>query len=117
VSSRRPAGLHPDLSDRRVEALRRLIEHAAVTAEILPAGSSGVWLATATADGAIVDVAAGLSPLTAATRLAEQLHDAHPCQLCGRPRVVDPHPDDAQPEWCALTYDPDSDEYHPACAR
>ena len=57
--------------------------------------------------------------LTAATRLAERLHDAHPCPHCRRPSVVDDHLGDVgldyDPQWCPIAYDPASGDYRHAC--
>ena len=55
--------VHPDHLDPHLEALRRLVEQADTTVEVLPCGDA-IWIATARRDGAYIDAAADLRPLT-----------------------------------------------------
>lgn len=68
------------------------------------------------------DVAAARDPLTALSRLLEQLIDGSPCRHCGKPAAFDPDMDivDMPPvftrELCVYAWDPELKVYRRGCA-
>ncbi|MBO0743601.1 MAG: hypothetical protein J2P43_01185 [Candidatus Dormibacteraeota bacterium] len=119
----------PQLQDQRLVAAVDLLHRVGAASfemrysEPEQDDSPVVWIAIITLHekhplGANVppQVAAGLSPLRAAEKLAEQLVDGGRCKHCHRPTVFYADPADHPiPGLCAYQYDPELNTYRRSC--
>lgn len=112
-----PAG-----ADRRIVAIADLVGRSSAEQFQLRYSDEEkpvVWMALAVYSGSRWDVAAGHTPLEAASRLLEQLVDGGTCQRCGRGTAVADDQDDVvealDAAVCWYVYDPELNTYRRSC--